>query len=304
MSGLAERHFQRRQRTGTRDRKRRQQTGARGDGRTRVDVVALAAGQRLVRMVPCACRRNGRADQENHDRRPGSQAARRFMALREGWRHSRRSENEAGVRPAFQSLAKQGRGWRSPQKPEGPSGRRCEDWTRRKELLPRMLGSWSGIIRSHRIRGWQGVRPVCQIGVHRDQQLVVDLRALIRGFRTPALCRTVVGVLGPGFESLPRRKPRVGRDAVWSCAAYGDFRLADGSRLSPRGLVACNLGGGTNDGRRVWSRVCAGLAWARRSEEDWRLREDIGFLLRRAVRGEEKPCGEAGSAVMIMRCRS
>jgi len=26
-------------------------------------------------------------------------------------------------------------GWRSPQKPEGPSGRRCEDWTRRKELL-------------------------------------------------------------------------------------------------------------------------------------------------------------------------
>ena len=31
------------------------------------------------------------------------------------------------------------------------------------------------------------------------------------GFRTPALCRTVVGVLGPAFESLPRRKPRGGR---------------------------------------------------------------------------------------------
>ena len=67
------------------------------------------------------------------------------------------------------------------------------------------------------------------------------------GFRTPALCRTVVGVLGPGFESLPRRKPRVGREAVWLGAAYGDFRLADGSRLSPRRLVARNLGGGTGD---------------------------------------------------------
>ena len=25
--------------------------------------------------------------------------------------------------------------WRAPQKPDGPSGRRSEDWTRRKELL-------------------------------------------------------------------------------------------------------------------------------------------------------------------------
>ena len=58
-------------------------TGARGDGRTRVDVAALATGQRLVRVVPRACRRRGRADQENHDRRPGSQAARRLVALRE-----------------------------------------------------------------------------------------------------------------------------------------------------------------------------------------------------------------------------
>jgi hypothetical protein len=38
------------------------------------DVVALAAGQRLVRVVPRTCRRNGRADQENHDSGPGAQA--------------------------------------------------------------------------------------------------------------------------------------------------------------------------------------------------------------------------------------
>ena len=31
----------------------------RGNGRTRLDVVALAVGQRLVRVVPRTCRRNG-----------------------------------------------------------------------------------------------------------------------------------------------------------------------------------------------------------------------------------------------------
>jgi transposase len=43
-----------------------------------------------------ACRRNGRADQENHDRRSGSQAARRLVALCEGWRHPRRGKDESG----------------------------------------------------------------------------------------------------------------------------------------------------------------------------------------------------------------
>jgi hypothetical protein len=41
------------------------------------------------------------------------------------------------------------------------------------------------------------------------------------GFRTPALCRTVVGVLGPAFESLPRRKPRAGRGAVFWARSMG-----------------------------------------------------------------------------------
>src|SRR5271165_3436711 len=97
-----------------------QPTGARGDGRTCVDVVALAAGQRIVRVVPRACRRNGRADQEDHDRRPGPQAARRLVALREGWRHSRRSKDETGVGTAFLSHAKQGRWSAVAAKNRGP----------------------------------------------------------------------------------------------------------------------------------------------------------------------------------------
>ena len=132
-----------------RDRKRRQQTRARGNGRTRLDVVALAAGQRLVRVVPRTCRRNGRAHQENLDSGFGAQAARRLVALREGWGHSRRSKNESGIRPAFTSAPSQVDGWRSPQKPEGPSGRRTEDWTRRKELLFPDAGI---VVRDHKIR--------------------------------------------------------------------------------------------------------------------------------------------------------
>ena len=88
-----------------------------------------------------------------------------------------------------------------------------------KNSSSRMPGSWLGITRSDRIRGWRGVHPVSQIGVHRDQQLAVDFRALIRGFRTPACCRRA-GLGGvPASESLVRRKPRGGRGAVWSGAA-------------------------------------------------------------------------------------
>ena len=109
---------------------------------------------------------------------------------------------------------------------------------------------------------------------------------------------------GAGVRKPPKEETAGRKGAVWSGAAYGDFRIADGSRLSPRGLVARNLGGGTDDGRCVWSRVCAGLARARRSEEDWRPRKDIGFLLRRAEEGEEKRRCEAGNAATIMMCRS
>jgi hypothetical protein len=80
------------------------------------------------------------------------------------------------------------------------------------------------------------------------------------------------------------------------------LEIAGGSASAERELVAGSLAVEIDDGGRVRSRRCAGLPCSRRSEEDWRPREDIGFLLRRAEEGEER-C-EAGSAVMIMRCRS
>ena len=51
-------------------------------------------------------------------------------------------------------------------------------------------------------------------------------------------------------------------------AAYGDFRLADGSRLSSRGLVARNLGGGTGDAGvfgREYARAWRGRGGRRRT---------------------------------------
>src|SRR6516162_9233308 len=42
-----------------------------------------------------------------------------------------------------------------------------------------------------------------------------------------------------------------------------------------------SLGDESEEGGGVWSRQWAGLAQARRSEEDRRVREDIGLLLRR-----------------------
>src|SRR5271156_6455540 len=65
------------------------------------------------------------------------------------------------------------------------------------------------------------------------------------GFRTPAPCGTAVRVAGPAFESLPRRKPRVGRGAVWSGATtYGDLRMRDGGLAGFRERVAGIVLGG------------------------------------------------------------
>ena len=40
-----------------------------------------------------------------------------------------------------------------------------------EERRQQALGSWFGIAKSHRIRGWQGAHPVSQIGVPRDRNL-------------------------------------------------------------------------------------------------------------------------------------
>jgi hypothetical protein len=54
-----------------------------------------------------------------------------------------------------------------------------------------------------------------------ETNTVIDFRALIRGFRTPALAGALGLGAGPASESLVRRKPRVGRGAVWLGGSYG-----------------------------------------------------------------------------------
>src|SRR5271157_314836 len=64
---------------------------------------------------------------------------------------------------------------------EGPSGRRCEDWTRRKELLFPDAGI---VVWDRRIppdTRLAGSTPCLIVGVHRDQHFALDLAALIRG---------------------------------------------------------------------------------------------------------------------------
>ena len=113
------------------------------------------------------------------------------------------------------------------------------------------------------------------------------------------------GGAGPAFESLPRRKPRTGRALFWLSATYGGLRIACGSGVSAQWRVARSLAGRTDDGGRVRSRGYAGLAQARRSKEHWRLREDIGFLLRGVGGDEGKRHCEAGRmATVDLRRRS
>jgi hypothetical protein len=98
----------------------------------------------------------------------------------------------------------------------------------------RMLGSWLGITRSHRIRGWQGVHPVSQIGVHRDQQLAIDTRALIRGFRSPAPTREI-GLRRRGRRSKASLGGNRGTEELRRRGArYGDLMVAVGSRRALR----------------------------------------------------------------------
>ena len=75
-----------------------------------------------------------------------------------------------------------------------------------------MLGSWLGITRSHRIRGWQGVHPVSQIGVHLDQKLSLTYGPSYEGFgRRPFAGRGAwsgAGVRKPPKEETAGRKGR------------------------------------------------------------------------------------------------
>ena len=155
-----------------------------------------------------------------------------------------------------------------PQKPEGHQGTDVKIGPAARNSFSRMLGSWLGITRSHRIRGWQGVRPVRQIGVHRDQKGWLTFQPSYEGFgRRPLAGRSCVV---RGRRSKASQGGNRGQEGapVWSAVTYGDFRIADGWPVSLRVPVARNLGGGTDDDERVRSRGCAALARARRSGED------------------------------------
>ena len=172
-----------------------------GSGKTATDGFARrwsnlpGCGCAGSRTAPCpcgprACWRNGRGYQEDHDRRPGPQAARRLVALREGWRHSRRSKDETGVRPAFLSHAKQGRWSAVAAKNRGPVRPPMCNWTRHKELLTRMQGSWFGSL------------------IPPDTRLAGSVTLSVR----PELAETNTWRLtcGPSYEVFGRRHTRGG----------------------------------------------------------------------------------------------
>jgi hypothetical protein len=194
-------------------------------------------------------------------------------------------------------------GWRSPQKPEGPSGRRCEDWTRRKELLFPDAGI---MVRDRRIppdTRLAGSTPCLIPGVHRDHNLALDSPALIRGFRVPALCE---GGTAPGAGA---RKPPKEETAgeVWGLfveRAYGDLRIADGCRTGRRQPAALVVFGGSGGGGRFRWRQCAEARRRLRSQEDWRPRTGVALVFRLAAgRSGDRWCA-AGCGATVMNCRS
>ena len=167
-----------------------------------------------------------------------------------------------------------------------------------------MLGSWLGIRRPHRIRGWQGVTLSHKPEFTETNNWRLTYGPSYEGFgRRPFAGALGLGA-GPASESLVRRKPREGRGAVWLGGTYGDFGVADGSPMWRRGWRAAGVIVRSEHDALFRGRGCERRVWARRLESVWGGREDIAFLLRRARGGEGDKHSEAGSATMIMRCRS
>jgi hypothetical protein len=130
------------------------------------------------------------------------------------------------------------------------------------------------------------------------------MSAKLKGFgRRPFAGALGLGA-GPASESLVRRKPREGRGAVWLGGSYGDFGVADGSPMWRRGWRAAGVIVRSEHDALFRGRGCERRVWAQRLERVCGGREDIAFLLRRARGGEGDKHSEAGSATMIMRCRS
>jgi hypothetical protein len=94
------------------------------------------------------------------------------------------------------------------------------------------------------------------------------------------------------------------QDYFWLGGSYGDFGVADGSPMWRRGWRAAGVIVRSEHDAVFRGRGCERRVWAQRLERVCGGREDIAFLLRRARGGEGDKHSEAGSATMIMRCRS
>jgi hypothetical protein len=130
------------------------------------------------------------------------------------------------------------------------------------------------------------------------------MSAILKGFgRRPFAGALGLGA-GPASESLVRRKPRGGRGAVWLGGSYGDFGVAEGSPMWRRGWKAAGVIVRSEHDALFRGRGCERRVWARRLERVCGGREDIAFLLRGAVGDEDDRRCAAGSAAIVMRCRS
>ena len=119
-----------------------------------------------------------------------------------------------------------------------------------------------------------------------------------------ALCRRAgtgrgAGVRKPRKEETAGRKRRglAGRD-LWGF--WGRGRIAHVAA----GLRAAGVVVRSEHDALLRGRGCERRVWAQRLERVCGGREDIAFLLRCARGGEGDKHSEAGSATMVMRCRS
>jgi hypothetical protein len=111
----------------------------------RLAVAARAARQHFVGLVPGGGRKSRWPDQEDHDRGVAPQAPHRPMALRQGRRHSKGSEDEDGMETPFIALlfrAEAGGRRSCSRTSEGAVSRKG---TAARNSFSRMPGSWSGI---------------------------------------------------------------------------------------------------------------------------------------------------------------
>jgi hypothetical protein len=154
------------------------------------------------------------------------------------------------------------------------------------------------------VRPISAVRPTTAIRPTATYTAQSAMYALLKSFG----CRPFAGApglgAGPASESLVRRKPRGGSGAGWLGASYGDLKVADGSAIWRRGRDAAGVGVGSEHDALFRGRGCERRVWARQLERVCGGREDIALLLRRVVGDEDDRRCAAGSAAIVMRCRS